>query len=56
MHAEIIFKNGEYYIKDLNSRNGTYINGERINSNIEYKIEDKDKIDFANGKYTFLIS
>lgn len=53
VHAEIISRDGLFYIKDLNSRNGTYINGERINSNIEYRIKDQDKITLANSEYIF---
>ena len=29
-HLEIIEKDGQYYIKDLNSQNGTYVNGKQI--------------------------
>lgn len=54
LHAEIIHKDDAYYIKDLNSRNGTYINGERIVSNVEYAIQNNDRISFANSEYKFL--
>lgn len=37
-HLRIINEKGEYYIQDLNSTNGTKINGSRINSLIKYKI------------------
>ncbi len=53
VHAEIIIRDGLFYIKDLNSRNGTYINGERINSNTEYRIKNQDKITLANCEYIF---
>lgn len=29
-HAEIFFRNGQYWIRDLGSRNGTYLNGVRL--------------------------
>lgn len=54
LHAEIIHRNDTYYIKDLNSRNGTYINGERIVSNVECTIQNNDRISFANSEYKFL--
>lgn len=54
VHAEIINKNGQYFIKDLNSRNGTYINGERIDSNVEYVIKNNDRVALANSEYQFL--
>ena len=54
LHAEIIQKDGSYFIKDLNSKNGTYINGERIVSNEVHPIKDNDRIAFANSEYKFL--
>lgn len=56
LHAEITNKDGAYYMKDLNSRNGTYINGERIVSNVEHSIQNNDRIAFANSEYKFLWS
>jgi len=32
VHATVLYKNGEYYIKDNHSTNGTYVNGEKINA------------------------
>lgn len=55
VHAEIIQRDGKYLLKDLNSRNGTYINNARIDSNKEYEIANNDKITFANSEYTFVI-
>ena len=31
-HAEIHFRKGKFILKDLNARNGTFINGEQISS------------------------
>lgn len=56
IHAEIIEKDGEYYIIDLNSVNGTYINGERILCNTASEIKTGNKITFANESYTFICS
>ncbi|MCX7921654.1 MAG: DUF6382 domain-containing protein [Clostridia bacterium] len=55
IHAELITSNGMYYVKDLNSRNGTYINGSKIESNKEYPIKNGDKITFANSEYSFIV-
>lgn len=55
VHAEIVSKNGLYFIKDLNSRNGTYINGERIESNRECQLRNNDRIAFSNTEFTFVI-
>lgn len=56
LHAEIINKDGVYFMKDLNSRNGTFINGERILSNVEHPIQSNDRVAFANSEYKFLWS
>lgn len=55
MHAEFINRNGEYFVKDYNSTNGTYINGsnQRIQSNTEYPIFNGDRITLANVDLTF---
>ena len=55
IHAEFIMRNGEYFVKDYNSTNGTYINGsnQRIQSNTEYPIFNGDRITLANVDLTF---
>lgn len=30
VHAKIFYKNGRWYVEDIGSKNGTYINGEDI--------------------------
>jgi len=41
---------GQFYVKDLNSRNGTYLNGERIEDSAPLKIGDKIRV----GSTTFV--
>lgn len=53
IHSEIIKKEGHYYIKDLNSSNGTYVNSERIKSNFEFEIKNHDVIRIANVEFEF---
>jgi pSer/pThr/pTyr-binding forkhead associated (FHA) protein len=43
-HARISCDHGEYYIEDLNSLNGTFINGKRIKSRSLLKNEDRIRI------------
>ncbi len=43
-HAQIICENGEYWVIDLNSRHGTFVNGVRRE---RYKLERNDRIDFG---------
>lgn len=35
-HCKITIANGRYYVEDLGSANGTYINGERVNAKKEF--------------------
>jgi phosphoserine phosphatase RsbU/P len=44
VHASIVLAQGEYWIEDLNSLHGTYVNGERIQRR---KLQDSDRIDFG---------
>ena len=55
IHAQIIIRNGNVYLKDLNSINGTFLNNIRIICNKECKIENNDIISFANSHYVFKI-
>lgn len=50
-HAIIIWKNDGFYIEDMKSSNGTYVNGERILE--ARKLEDEDIISLGNYEYSF---
>ena len=52
-HAVIANKQGEWYITDQKSRNGTYVNNRKIESGNEYKLEIGDVV-FIVG-YKFII-
>src|SRR5580692_11571297 len=43
-HARIVAENGAYVIEDLNSRHGTWINGERIARHV---LRNSDRIDLG---------
>lgn len=47
IHAEIQRQDELYYLKDLGSSNGTFLNGTKIEPNKAYQIEEGDKIAFA---------
>src|SRR5215467_14989216 len=44
MHAKITRKNGDFVLKDLNSTNGTSVNGQPIG---EVRLRDLDRVRFA---------
>lgn len=52
-HANIITRNGEYFVVDTNSTNHTFVNGKMIQSNVETAISDGDNIRFANEDFEF---
>ncbi len=45
-HAEVFLKNGQWWIRDLGSTNGTYFNGKRIE---EFPLEKNKKIELGLG-------
>lgn len=47
-HAEIVRHEDRYYLIDLNSTNGTYLNGTGIPPEREIELKDEDIITFAN--------
>lgn len=53
IHAEIKKIGDQYFIIDLNSVNGTYVNGERLICNTETPMTSGDRITLANETYTF---
>ncbi len=52
-HANIITREGKYYIVDTNSTNHTYLNGQMLKSNAEVEIEQGSKIRLANEDFEF---
>ena len=54
-HAVISLKK-EFYIKDLESKNGTFINGRQIIPGVPVPLEDGDKICFGKSEYRFRIA
>lgn len=52
-HANIITREGTYYVVDTNSTNHTFVNGNMINSNEEVQINHGDSIRFANEDFEF---
>ena len=54
IHAKIRKRDGEYYLTDLNSRNGTSVNGKMLRGNEDYCLQDQDEVDFAQARYVFL--
>ena len=52
-HAIIDIEDGNYYIRDAGSTNGTKLNGTRLGKK-RVRLKDKDVIGFARYEFTFL--
>lgn len=46
-HAQIHFRDGKYFIKDLGSKNGIWVNGQKISA--EKSLTDGDEIELGQG-------
>lgn len=53
-HAEIIYDEAQYYIADLNSTNGTWLNSTKLNPNERYPLDSHDQI--RMGHFLMLVS
>lgn len=53
LHARIFYRQEEYYLEDLNSRNGTRLNGHMLDSSQPQLLKDGDEIVFADYRCTF---
>jgi len=47
LHAELIFRNGFWYIRDRNSKNGVKVNGMRVQEKV---LQPKDEITIAKRR------
>ena len=52
-HAQIRKVDSFYFIEDMDSKNGTFVNDEKISSNQQYKLNRNDKVTIANVEYLF---
>ena len=50
-HADIIKEQGQYFVMDLGSTNGTYLGGRRIQTGIKELLSDGAIVRFANAEY-----
>lgn len=54
-HADIITRGGKFFIKDLNSKNHTYINNQELPIMFEVEIHDGDRLKLGNEEFVFNI-
>lgn len=53
-HAQITQKEGIYFIEDLNSANGTYVDGRLLDYRTRVSLQKNEIIVFADEKYRFI--
>ena len=53
VHAKLFLENGAYYVSDLNSTNGTFVNGSRLRANEKKRLTDNDEIRFGKELFYF---
>lgn len=53
IHAELTLRSGRCFVTDLESKNGTFINDERLAEGVETEIRDGDVLMLANEKFIF---
>lgn len=56
LHGKISKEEGTYYLTDLNSTNGTFLNGGRLEVNEKARIRQGDIVGFADVKYVVDLS
>lgn len=54
IHAQIEYDEGCYYVEDLNSTNGTYLNDTALSYKQRKKLSPGDEVRFADVRYRFL--
>lgn len=52
-HAKIFLRDGAFYIEDLDSTNGSFLNGRRLPDH-PIRLKDSDKLSFGNISFIFV--
>ena len=53
IHSQLDYINNSYFLTDLNSTNGTFLNGERLPPNVKKNLSVGDRVQFAGEAYIF---
>ena len=55
VHCKVAYQSGNYYIIDLGSANGTYVNSKRLQPQSPELIRNGDRVRLANDDFTITI-
>ena len=53
-HGQFVEKNGEWFVSDVGSKNGTYVNGDKVQANALAPLRDKSTLRFGDVSARFL--
>ena len=53
MHAELVWRNGETFVVDKNSTNGTFVNDQKLSPGSEMIVNNGDRVKFGATTYLF---
>jgi hypothetical protein len=53
IHAYILHENGQYFLEDNPTRNGSFVNDKRLHTKEKVKIKHDDQIKLANEQFVF---
>lgn len=53
MHAELVWRNGETFVVDKNSTNGTFVNDQKLTPGSEMIVNNGDRVKFGATTYLF---
>src|SRR5438045_4072036 len=51
-HAQIVMEGGDFFLVDLGSKHGTFVNGERVD---RYRVNKNDRMEFGAGDKAHVI-
>jgi hypothetical protein len=54
-HGQFVEKNGEWFVSDVGSKNGTYVNGDKVQPNALAPLRDKATLRFGDVSARFLL-
>ncbi len=54
-HCKFIFRNGEYFVQDLKSSNGSFLNSKRLVAEELYSVKNGDRLRLANEDFLIRI-
>ena len=55
-HADIVYANGQYLLRDLSSSNGTFVNGQQLAAMTPHVLQDGDRVGIGAHEFLFRAS